>query len=153
MQIIEDMEWKEILVILERIEFFNNFSLREIKKIIKLNKNVLFYRADEMIIKEGTDDNCFYILVSGNVTITKGDSSLPIAKFEPGDLFGEIAFLTNSPRTANAVADETVTVIKIDKTQFKKLSPKIREKIKDMTIEKLVIHLNHMTRAFLNLYY
>ncbi|MCP4108225.1 MAG: cyclic nucleotide-binding domain-containing protein [Desulfobacteraceae bacterium] len=153
MQIIEDMEWEEILGIIERIEFFKNFSLREIKKIIKINKNVLFYRVGELIIRQGTDDNCFYILVSGSVTITKGDSSLPIAKFEPGDLFGEIAFLTNSPRTANAIADETAIVIKIDKTQFEKLSPKIREKIKDVTIEKLVVRLNRMTRAFLSLYY
>ncbi len=153
MQIIEDMEWEEILGILERIEFFSKFSLREIKKIIKLNKNVLFYRADELIIRQGTDDNCFFILISGNVTITKGDNSLPIAKFEPGDLFGEIAFLTNSPRTANAIADETVIVIKIDKVHFEKLSPVIREKIKDRTIEKLITRLTSMTRAFLSLYY
>jgi len=153
MQKIDNMEWDELLSIVKRIDFFQNFSAREIKKIVKINTNVIFYQTGEYIIREGKGDNSFFILISGTVSITKGDSSLPIAKLEPGDFFGEVSFLTNSPRTANAIANEMVTVIMIDKNIFDKLSSKIRESIKDKAIEKLVARLNHMNRAFISLYY
>ena len=57
---------------------------------------------------------------------------------EPGDVFGEIAFLSNSPRTTDVKACEVCILMVIDRAMMAGLRVDIREKIKDQLINKLV---------------
>jgi serine/threonine-protein kinase len=87
----------------------------------------------------------FYILLLGEVAVTKGSPPRPITNLGPGDCFGEMSFLTGSPRTANVIANSsTAVVIKMSQEMVQELHIKIREKIKDRLIKRLVERLDLM---------
>jgi len=146
---IEKLDQKKILDIINRLDFFNNFSIAERQNIIVFHTHIFVYKKGEYIIKEGGDDSCFFILLSGDISVTKGTNSVNIANLEAGEFFGEISFLTNSFRTSNVVANNEVIVIKVDKDMLTNLNVNIREKIKDKIIEKLILRLNKMNEAFI----
>jgi serine/threonine-protein kinase len=62
----------------------------------------------EHIIREGEDGDEVFILVAGRVHVYREIDGEPVVLSEmgPGDVFGEMAILTSSPRTASVVATE-----------------------------------------------
>ena len=60
------------------------------------------FPAGETIIREGTGGAAFYVIESGEVTVTIGGE--PRATLGPGDYFGEIALLDEGPRIATVTA-------------------------------------------------
>lgn len=60
--------------------------------------------------------NKMYLLTKGEVGLMAGRKSLAIVK--PGEIFGELAVLSQAPRTASAVARTACTVISLDEGQF-----------------------------------
>lgn len=153
MQQIIKVDRTKILTIIDKLECFDQFTRIEKQRIVNFHTQFYAFEKGEYIIKENSRDTSFYILLSGAVSVTKGDRLLPISKLEPGDFFGEISFLTKKPRTANVVADEMSIVIKVDDSMLGKLNYQIREKIKDKIIEKLVRILDKMNNAFVSSYY
>ncbi len=153
MQKIKNVNQEKVMDFLNRLDFFKNFTDHEKKQVVEFHTHCFMFKKGEHIIKEGDYDSSFYILLSGNVSVSKNTRDLPIAKLEPGEFFGEVSFLTNGPRTSNVIADEVIIVIKVSKTMLNKLSAEIREKFKDKIIEKLVKRLNQMNDAFTSLFY
>jgi CRP-like cAMP-binding protein len=78
------------------------------------------YAAGEVIFREGDPGPEVFILQEGRVRVLKRvrmvERSLQILK--PGDLFGESALLTGTPRTATAVALSDVLVLALDPDTF-----------------------------------
>ena len=65
------------------------------------------------IFKEGDPADCCYVIKSGRVRLVKQGMSggtIKIAVLEPGDIFGEMSVLSNSPRTVTAIAVVNVVV-------------------------------------------
>ena len=100
------------------------------------------YHPGEMLIRQGRSDQSLFIILTGTVTITEGAGGTILAVLKAGDIFGEMAFLTDTRRTANVVARESVIALKLDRVLFEQLSPEIREKFKDKIIEKMVARLD-----------
>lgn len=128
--------------IMGRLDFFENFSRIDLKKIILSDCQFLCYEKGEEIIAKGSIDDDFFIVLSGIVYITSDKQVM--AKIEAGNFFGEISFLTKEPRTANAVAGEQALVLRIDDDIMERLHYQIKEKIKDKFIEKLITNLKRM---------
>ena len=59
-----------------------------------------------------------YLLLEGAVTLSVGGKSLDTV--HPGEIFGEMATITNSPRSATATAKSPCRVIALDGSQFQK---------------------------------
>ncbi len=78
------------------------------------------YPADEKIFVSGDPGDCMYVVESGAVQIVNYGTILD--KIGPGDIFGEMALIDNSPRSATAIAIEPTTVIAVDREAFEKLS-------------------------------
>jgi MFS family permease len=73
------------------------------------------FDADSAILKKGEVGDRFYIVVSGEADVMNGKRRL--RHLEPGDSFGEIALLRDSPRTATVRAVgrvETLTLHRVD---------------------------------------
>jgi len=73
------------------------------------------YPAGEVIFEENEEANCAYIVESGLVEISTsvGGERRVLTTLGPGDMFGEMAALDGSPRSATATAttDTTLTLI------------------------------------------
>ncbi len=66
---------------------------------------IMNVRPGDRLIRQGERDNTVYVLLKGLAEVRLGDDDgPPLAVYGAGDTFGEIAFLTAVPRTANVIA-------------------------------------------------
>ena len=81
------------------------------------------YEPDQVIIAEFEPGNSFYLIQSGRVQLVKCmngvKKNLDILK--PGEFFGEMAILDNSPRSATCVAIGNVKCLEFNKANFEVL--------------------------------
>lgn len=150
MKEVTNIDWEKIIDIVKRLEFFKEFSLQEKKKVVDFRTHLYVFEKEEFLIKDGSKDTSFFILLKGSVDVFKKTKEHPLATLSAGDSFGEIAFLTGSTRTANVIAKETVIVLKVDKSMFDRLDNIIKDKFKDNFIMKLIERLDQMNNAFVN---
>jgi len=81
------------------------------------------YEPGEVIISEYEPGDCFYLIQSGCVQLVKcvngAKKNLDILK--PGEFFGEMAILDNSPRSATCMAAGNVKCLEFNKENFELL--------------------------------
>ena len=80
------------------------------------------YRKSEVIFEEGSTGSEMYLIHSGGVLLSvrhNEDQQSPLVALKPGDFFGEMALVDDSPRsaTASAVEDNTELIV-IDRARF-----------------------------------
>ena len=78
------------------------------------------FQAGEMIFSEFEPGNTFYLIESGRVQLIKhiGDIKKTLDILQPSEMFGEMAILENSPRSATAVALDNVKVLEFNSQNF-----------------------------------
>ena len=84
----------------------------------------LRYAHDELIIREGDQDETFFIIEKGTVEVyllSPHGSRKVLTTLREGDFFGEMALLTGQKRTANVCALTDVRVYRLDKDSFKEI--------------------------------
>jgi uncharacterized protein (TIGR02266 family) len=73
------------------------------------------YEDGQIIFREGTSGNWVYVILRGNVEISKTIAGTvhPIAVLKPGEVFGEIGYLGGVKRTATAraIGDTSLGII------------------------------------------
>ena len=71
--------------------------------------------AGHVLINEGETDRTAYMLHAGRATVLKrtGAGATRLGELKAGQLFGEMAYLLNEPRTASIVADTEITVLSL----------------------------------------
>ncbi len=132
------------LEIIQDIKLFRHFTPAEKKLFADIDHSVLTFNKDDIIIKQGDECSSLYLLMKGTVLITKTGHSVPICKLTAGAIFGEMSFFSKKPRHSNVIANESVTVVKMDAKFFRNIDPEIRDKIKNYLIELLVNRLDVM---------
>jgi len=97
----------ETFEIIKNTPLFEGLTYRELKEIEKIVHN-RHYAKGESIFCEEEPGMGMYIIKSGKVKITTkiNDTENELAQLGVGDLFGELALLDESPRSATAVAVE-----------------------------------------------
>jgi CRP-like cAMP-binding protein len=70
----------------------------------------------ERFFAEGDASERMYLLLEGEVSLLRGKRSLDVVK--AGEIFGEMAAITQQPRSASAVAKSPCRVIALDAKQF-----------------------------------
>jgi Pyruvate phosphate dikinase, AMP/ATP-binding domain/Cyclic nucleotide-binding domain len=88
--------------VIERVPFFANMSPRDVEGIAALFKERRF-AAGETITKEGAGAAAFFVIESGEATVSVGGRSR--ATLKEGDYFGEIALIDEGARSATITAD------------------------------------------------
>lgn len=97
---------------------------RDITKVEVHRTNVLpraHFAQGEVIIRQGDIADCFYLIESGQVEIVKeapGQAPECLRVCSAGDTFGEVAILSNAPRTATVRCLTAVDVLKFGRRNF-----------------------------------
>lgn len=78
------------------------------------------YKRGDVIISEFEHGETFYLIKSGKVQIVKtmNGQNKALDVLNPGELFGEMAILDNSPRTATCVARTDASCLEFNKANF-----------------------------------
>jgi CRP-like cAMP-binding protein len=81
------------------------------------------YEPGEVIISEYEPGDCFYLIQSGEVQLVKcvNGISKNLDILKPGEFFGEMAILDNSPRSATCIANGPVKCLEFNKENFELL--------------------------------
>jgi len=79
--------------------------------------NVKTYMKGQMIFKEGDPGTDAYLVRTGTVDIYKvmNNKKILLERIQPGEVFGEMSILSKLPRSANAIANEYVELVVINK--------------------------------------
>jgi serine/threonine protein kinase len=93
------------------LHFFNDFSDTELEEVLAASTWER-YSHGQTIIDEGTKDDCFFVIVSGDVGVRVGD--VDIGSLSKGDCVGEMGYLAKMPRTASVMARGDAVLMKID---------------------------------------
>jgi len=80
------------------------------------------YGKSEVIFEEGSTGSEMYLIHSGRVLLSvrrNQAKQVPLVVLNPGDFFGEMALVDDSPRstTASAVVDDTELIV-VDRGRF-----------------------------------
>ena len=96
------------------------------------------YQDGQIIFKEGDSGDWIYTIDSGSVELSKmvGETMVVIEVLHEDDVFGEMAFVGNIPRTATARAVGKTTVGILDRSfldeEYNKLSADFRSILKGL---------------------
>ncbi len=85
-------------------------------EIFKFEKNVDYYAAGETIFQAGDEGHCMYVVQAGEVDVMTGETL--IETIGPGGIFGEMALIDKSPRSATVVARSDARLVPIDEAKF-----------------------------------
>lgn len=101
--------------VLARMRLFRSLTDREILRVLQVT-DVVSYRDQQMVIREGDRGEELYIVLEGTTRILRGDAE--IARLSQGDHFGEMALVRSQPRSATVVSDGPSELMVIRRAEF-----------------------------------
>ena len=104
--------------VIERVPLFANMSERDTDGIAALFKERRF-APGETITKEGTGGAAFFVIESGEATVSVGGQQR--ARLSAGDYFGEIALIDEGARSATVTADTELVCYGLTYWEFRPL--------------------------------
>ena len=102
--------------LLKKVPLFAECSKSELRELAK-SADELDVREGTILTREGKPGREFFVLISGTAKVTKNGRK--VADLGPGDWLGEIALITDSPRTATVTATSPVDLLVITDRRFR----------------------------------
>ncbi len=72
----------------------------------------LRFAPGEAVVREGERSGALFVVTDGDAAVVRGDDE--IARIGPGEVFGEMAFLSGAPRAATVRAVGALEVVEVD---------------------------------------
>ena len=110
----------DVAEILHKAPIFSGLDVQSLRSLTPLFEEESF-SAKEKILREGEFGDSMYIIIDGQVTVTKssdGGKEILITKLGEASYFGEVALIDNQPRSANVNAEKNTTVFNVGATPF-----------------------------------
>lgn len=134
----QELDEKEQLRLTSNLGFFRLFEDAELKDIVHAGQ-WRHFASGQNIITEGEEDDSFFVLVSGQVTVWKGDTELGV--LNEGDCFGEMGFNGRIERTATIRARGTVTVLCLNQQSIERTASDTQLKFHKTFVDTLIDRL------------
>ena len=83
-------------------------------------EHIQTFAAGETIFTEGSTGREMYVVLEGSVDIRVGNKTLDVTG--PGGVFGEMALIDSSARSATAIAKDDCTLALVDERQFLRMA-------------------------------
>ena len=111
------------------VPLFEHLSRRDLDRVASIADEIDLPEGKELT-REGGPGREFFVLIEGDADVRKNNRR--INRLGPGDFFGEIALVTDRPRTATVVAETPVRALVVTARNFKRLleqQPEIQGKV------------------------
>lgn len=134
--------------LLRDLPIFTGLDVDELDLVAGLFRRQLI-QPDQIIFDRKDMGEEVYVIVRGSVRITLQNGK-PIGTFEPGQIFGELAFLDGEARGATAKALEATILLVINRTEFEDLAdskPNIGRIVYKNIARELTTRLRRMNAA------
>ena len=97
-----------------RNRLFADFSAADLAQVMQVSRQET-YQSGEPILQEGAGGSTMYVVVRGRVSVRKltGAKQVEIKQVGPGECFGEMAVISQMPRSASVVAMQSTEVVAI----------------------------------------
>ena len=123
-QSIPEEELSNIVAFLSTVDLFKKLNRASLKDLAA-SMTLISIGGGEMLIRQGELDTSSYILLQGRLRVyiqtnqpEDSKEPLPLAEISVGEIVGEIALLTNQPRTGSVRAIRDSLLLKLDKRTF-----------------------------------
>lgn len=116
-------ETREMLDFLGTSPLFSALSRRELRNL----SNIIHHRTyqkGEFVFLKGQPGAAMFIIKTGKIEVIdygKDNRETVIATLDPGDFFGELALLDDSPRSASTKAAEPSEICAISRTDLDRM--------------------------------
>ena len=108
---------------LSKTEIFEGFDTAEIALFVS-HLEITKVPASHTIFQEGTTGDAWFVIMNGEVSVTKEMVSGPphvLSHLYPGDSFGEMALMDGAPRMATLYAVEDCLLARLSRDSFMQL--------------------------------
>ncbi|MCI0366386.1 MAG: patatin-like phospholipase domain-containing protein [Phycisphaerales bacterium] len=113
----------------------------EILRSLDPPPEVVFLRAGETLIRQGDESSDYFLLISGRLHVfaeSEGGNLKPIVNILPGEGVGEVALLTNEPRSGTVIARLDSEVVRFPQSTFLVLA--VNDPLAALSIARTVIN-------------
>jgi CRP-like cAMP-binding protein len=106
------------IALLWRIKLFSGLSDKELGKVAEPFEDETF-EPGAVVVEEGATGTGFFVIENGKATVSVRGQEL--RELGPGDHFGEIALIADSPRTATVTAVGPLRCHSISRDNFRRI--------------------------------
>jgi uncharacterized protein YhbP (UPF0306 family) len=112
------MEYRRQLV----YNIFQSLPRQEVE-VVAAKLSTMQVKTGEVIVRQGAPADKFFIVVDGEVEVTREDDgqARSIARLRDGQFFGEMAILRDMPRAATVTAVRPTVLLAMDRNSFRSL--------------------------------
>ena len=104
--------------LISKVPLFSQCSKGELQEIAAIADEIDIAEGKELTT-EGSPGREFFVLIDGTASVAQdGDQ---INELGPGDFFGEVALVRDTPRTATVTATSPVRALVVTRQSFKRL--------------------------------
>jgi hypothetical protein len=112
-------------ITLEELRSFDRFDPYSNEELVVLVDfcEVVTAAKDDLIIRKGELSDAMFLVVSGQVRarIRVGGHDTWLGTMEPGEVFGEVAMLSQTARSADVVAEAPTRLLRLSAARFQEL--------------------------------
>ena len=129
-----------------------NASMKDAARVADAGEILALARGD-LLFEAGQPADCIYLLLDGAIEIVRPtDEStrpVPVAYITPGELIGEMALMTGTPRRSDARVPESARIWRLDRDRFEELTTELGSygfELARMYARRLQEIITHMRR-------
>jgi len=123
--------------LIKKVPLFEQCSKKELEQVAGAADEIDLAEGKELM-REGTRGREFFVILDGSAEVTQGGEK--INSLGPGDFFGEIALISDLPRTATVTATSPLRALVVTARSFQRLveeSPEIQRKVLEAAVARL----------------
>ena len=123
--------------LIKQVPLFAQCSRKELAEVASIADEIDLPAGKELI-REGGRGREFFVLLDGTVDVQKDERR--IRELKGGDFFGEIALVSDAPRTATVTTSSPVRALVVSDRSFRSLlrhSPSIQLKVLQALADRL----------------
>lgn len=134
----DGIDRQEHFDVLRRLSFFHDFSQTEIRELLRASEWREYSATDE-IVREGSSDDRFYVIITGGVAVESNGKGL--GALREGDCFGETGYIAGARSTASFRAMEAVTVLSVTSTMLEQVSTECQLRFNKVFLRTMIRRL------------